>query len=110
MARIRAGRRQSLKWILNVGRKDAVSQMAHLICEVTCRSTGSATPGGTDFGFPVTQMDLGDMLGLAPAQINRTVKRLLSMAVGTLSGRHRRGISAVADLSTSLAGLESDRR
>ena len=64
------------KWVLSVGRKDALSRMAHLICEVACRSTGSATPGAVDFGFPVTQVDLGDMLGLSPIQINRTIESL----------------------------------
>lgn len=64
------------KWVLSVGRKDALSRMAHLICEVACRSAGSATPGAVDFGFPVTQVDLGDMLGLSPDKINRTTKSL----------------------------------
>jgi len=64
------------KWVLSVGRKDAVSRMAHLICEVACRSTGSENPGAVDFGFPVTQTDLGDMLGLSPVHINRTIKSL----------------------------------
>ncbi len=64
------------KWVLSVGRKDSLSRMAHLLCEVACRSTGSATPGAIDFGFPVTQMDLGDMLGLSPVHINRTARSL----------------------------------
>jgi CRP-like cAMP-binding protein len=64
------------KWVLSVGRKDSMARMAHLICEVACRSTGSATPGAVDFGFPVTQADLGDMLGLSPVHINRTIKTL----------------------------------
>lgn len=64
------------KWVLSVGRKDSISRMAHLVCEVACRSTGSAEPGAVDFAFPVTQMDLGDMLGLSPVHINRTIRSL----------------------------------
>lgn len=64
------------KWVLSVSRKDALSRMAHLICEVACRSTGSATPGSVDFGLPVTELDLGDMLGLSPAKIDRTIESL----------------------------------
>lgn len=98
------------KWVLSVGRKDAVSRMAHLICEVACRSTGSATPGDTDFGFPVTQMDLGDMLGLSPAQINRTVKSLrLANLVSVDHGRVRildwKKLSMIADFDARYLSL-----
>lgn len=98
------------KWVLSVGRKDAVSRMAHLICEVACRSTGSATPGDADFGFPVTQMDLGDMLGLSPAQINRTVKSLrLANLVSVDHGRVRildwKKLSLIADFDARYLSL-----
>lgn len=98
------------KWVLSVGRKDALGRMAHLICEVACRSTGSATPVAADFGFPVTQADLGDMLGLSPAHINRTIKSLrLANLVSIDNGRVRivdwERLSRVADFDSRYLSL-----
>ena len=76
------------KWVVSVGRRDALSRMAHLICEFACRSTGLATPGEVHFGFPVTQVDLGDMLGLSPVHVNRTLKSLrLANLIGVNRGQ-----------------------
>jgi CRP-like cAMP-binding protein len=98
------------KWVLSVGRKDALSRMAHLICEVACRSTGSATPGAVDFGFPVTQVDLGDMLGLSPAQVNRTIKslrlaNLVSVDHGRVQIRDWDKLSRIADFDARYLSL-----
>lgn len=74
------------KWVVSVARKDALSRMAHLMCEMACRSTGSANPGAVDFGFPVTQTDLGDMLGITPVHTNRTLKSLRLANLVTVNG------------------------
>jgi CRP-like cAMP-binding protein len=64
------------EWVVNVGRRDARSAMAHLFCELACRS-GRATPQAAfRFPFPFTQHQFGDMLGLTPVHVNRTLKGL----------------------------------
>jgi len=64
------------EWVVNVGRRDARTRMAHLLCEVACRS-GHATPENAFvFPFPVTQAQFADMLGLTPVHVNRTLKGL----------------------------------
>jgi CRP-like cAMP-binding protein len=64
------------EWVVNVGRRDARTRMAHLLCELACRS-GHATPENAfAFPFPATQAQLGDMLGLTPVHVNRTLKGL----------------------------------
>lgn len=75
------------EWVVNVGRRDARSSMAHLFCELACRS-GTATPeNGHRFAFPVTQNHLSDMLGLTPVHVNRTLKGLREDRLLELSGR-----------------------
>ena len=81
------------KWVVSIGRKDALSRMAHLLCEFACRSTGSMMPGAVKFGFPVTQINLGDMLGLSPVHVNRTLK---SLRLGNLVN-HDRGQVRIFD-------------
>ena len=64
------------EWVVNVGRRDARSRMAHLLCEVACRIESSGRQVGFGFDFPATQAQLGDMLGLTPVHVNRTLKSL----------------------------------
>lgn len=74
------------KWVVSVARKDALSRLAHLMCEMACRSTGSISPGTADFGFPVTQADLGDMLNVSPVHIRRTLKSMRLANLVSLTG------------------------
>lgn len=75
------------EWVVNVGRRDARSAMAHLFCELACRS-GQATPEDQfAFPFPVTQSHLGDMLGLTPVHVNRTLKGLREDRLLEIRGR-----------------------
>lgn len=72
------------KWVLSVGRYEAATRMAHLICEATCRLTNSATPGSIDFSFPVTHANLSDMLGTSQVHVNRTLKKLRMSKLATI--------------------------
>ncbi|MDB5690549.1 MAG: Crp/Fnr family transcriptional regulator [Sphingomonas bacterium] len=64
------------EWVLNVGRRDSRSRIAHLLCELAVRldSEGLAT----DYGYelPMTQEQLADVVGLTPVHVNRTLKAL----------------------------------
>lgn len=64
------------EWLLNIGRRNALSRLAHLLCELHCRVERIAgeQPGG--FEIPLTQEQLADLLGLTPVHINRTIKIL----------------------------------
>lgn len=63
-------------WVLSIGRKEAISRLAHLLCEFACRTAGNGKPGTAMFDFPITQVDLGDLLGLSPVHVNRTLRSL----------------------------------
>ena len=64
------------EWVVNVGRRDAICRMAHLLCEVACRSEGAGRADKGRFDFPATQTHVADMLGLTPVHVNRTFQRL----------------------------------
>lgn len=63
------------QWVVNVGRRDAKTRMAHLLCEMAVRTGDDQTPQ-LSYLFPATQAHLGDMTGLTPVHVNRMLKAL----------------------------------
>ncbi|MFB0613897.1 Crp/Fnr family transcriptional regulator [Aurantiacibacter poecillastricola] len=63
-------------WIVNVGRRDALERMAHLICEAFARLAMIGEVDGNSFHFPLTQDDFADVLGLTPVHVNRKLQQL----------------------------------
>jgi len=78
------------EWVLNVGRRDSRSRLAHLLCEFALRleAQGAARP---DHGYelPMTQEQLADATGLTSVHVNRVLKVLESEG---LIVRNRRNI------------------
>ena len=64
------------QWVVNVGRRDARTRVAHLICEMAVRYKAVRPTQEFFFDFPVTQAQIGDMMGLTPVHINRVLKVL----------------------------------
>lgn len=64
------------EWIANVGRRDARTRLAHLLCEfsVKFQAAGIATEDG--FALPMTQDQLADTVGLTPVHVNRSLRGL----------------------------------
>jgi CRP-like cAMP-binding protein len=63
-------------WIVNIGRRDALERMAHLLCETHYRLQIIDGVKDGHFHFPLTQDDLADVLGLTPVHINRKLQQL----------------------------------
>jgi CRP-like cAMP-binding protein len=64
------------EWVVNVGRRDARSRIAHLICEIACREAGPGEDVRFEFPFLATQAHLADMTGLTPVHVNRSLRAL----------------------------------
>lgn len=64
------------EWTLNVGRRDARTRTAHLLCEFAIRLTVAGLGQQADYELPMTQEQLGDALALTSIHINRTLKAL----------------------------------
>ncbi len=62
--------------IAGLGQRETIRQMAHLFCEMYRRlgAVGLVADGG--FDFPLTQEELGDMLGVSSVHTNHTVTEL----------------------------------
>jgi len=64
------------EWILNVGRRDASTRLAHLLCEFAVRLDAQGLANGDGYELPMTQEQLGDALGLTSVHVNRTIRAL----------------------------------
>jgi CRP-like cAMP-binding protein len=66
----------SREWIANVGRRDARTRIAHLLCEFALRLKVAGLGGEDGYQLPMTQEQLGDTTGLTSVHVNRTIKQL----------------------------------
>jgi len=64
------------EWIANVGRRDAHTRIAHVLCEFALRLKVAGLGEHTDYELPMTQEQLADAVGLTPVHVNRTLKAL----------------------------------
>jgi CRP-like cAMP-binding protein len=64
------------EWIVNVGSRDAYRRIAHLICEIFLKLRAVGLTDGESFGFPITQGEIADAMGLSTVHVNRSIMRL----------------------------------
>lgn len=64
------------EWLLNVGRRDARTRIAHLLCELAFRMTELNGTRDGPFRLPLTQEQLADATGLTAVHTNRTLQAL----------------------------------
>jgi len=64
------------EWIMNVGRRDARTRLAHLLCEFSLRLKLAGLGQENDYELPMTQEQLADTTGLTPVHVNRSMKAL----------------------------------
>jgi hypothetical protein len=84
-------------WIVSMGRRDSVQRVAHLMCELYVRALNIGLTVGDRFEMPLTQIVLGDALGLTPVHVNRVLRKLKVSGVMSLS----RGSLVIADIANS---------
>ena len=75
------------EWVINVGRRDARSRIAHLLCEFATRMDAAGLGDRETYELPMTQEQIGDATGLTSVHVNRTLK---SLAEAGLLHRDRR--------------------
>jgi CRP-like cAMP-binding protein len=74
-------------WLTGVGRRTAASRTAHLLCELHHRLKAVGLVSETRFQLPVTQGDIADALGLSAVHVNRTLKKLRTQQLISISGQ-----------------------
>jgi CRP-like cAMP-binding protein len=64
------------EWIVNVGRRDSMSRLAHLLCEFALRLEAAGLASDRRYELPMTQEQLADCTGLTPVHVNRVLKEM----------------------------------
>jgi CRP-like cAMP-binding protein len=64
------------EWIANVGRRDAHTRIAHLLCEFSLRLKVAGLGEATEYELPMTQEQIAGCTGLTSVHVNRTLKTL----------------------------------
>jgi len=75
------------EWIANVGRRDARTRVAHLLCEFALRMQAAGLSGQDSYELPMTQEQLADCTGLTPVHVNRMLMILSEDGLITRSKR-----------------------
>jgi CRP-like cAMP-binding protein len=72
--------------ILSIGRRTALSRIAHLLCELYLRLEVVDLAGEWRFRLPLTQTDIADVTGLTSVHVNRMLKSLRDDGLLTFRG------------------------
>lgn len=78
------------EWIMNAGRREAQQAVAHLLCELALRLSCAERGKTRVYDLPMTQSQLGDVLGISLVHVNRT---LMALTESGLIERQRRKMS-----------------
>jgi CRP-like cAMP-binding protein len=62
--------------VANLGRRDAVARIAHILCELTARLQIVGLAQTFSFSMPWTQMDVADASGISNVHANRVIQEL----------------------------------
>lgn len=75
------------EWVVNVGRRDARTRIAHLLCELALRLEKVDSGRNGLFYFPITQEQIADCTGLTAVHTNRTLQSLRKDGLIQLNAR-----------------------
>jgi CRP-like cAMP-binding protein len=64
------------EWVANVGRRDARTRIAHLLCEFALKLEAVSLGEQLDYVLPMTQDQLADATGLTSVHVNRVLRAL----------------------------------
>lgn len=74
------------EWVLNVGRRDALSRLAHVFCELVVRLKAVGLIEDHNASLPITQTELADALGITTVHVNRVLQQMRSERLIELKG------------------------
>ena len=80
------------EWIVNVGRRDSISRISHLLCEFALRLEAAGLSEEHRYEMPMTQEQIADCTGLTPVHVNRVLKELGRLG---LIDRDKRSVAIV---------------
>ena len=75
------------EWLAGMGQREAPERMAHLFCELLLRLQLVGAADDDSYDLPLTQTDLGDVLGMTSVHVNRTLRHLRELDLVELKRR-----------------------
>jgi CRP-like cAMP-binding protein len=78
------------EWMTNIGRREAYSRMAHLLCEWVVRLDVVGLVQDYTCDLPMTQNELADAMGISTVHVNRVLQELRSEGIIILKGNRLR--------------------
>jgi len=103
------------EWLVAMGRRPAIGQLAHLMCELYVRLKLVDRTDGFSFRLPVTQNELADVLGLSVVHVNRTLRDLRRRGVIRWEGDRIHidnwdGLVEIAEFDATYLSLQKEPR
>lgn len=97
--------------ILSIGRRSAISRVAHLLCELHVRLQLVELAHADGYPLALTQAQLADATGLTQVHVNRTLKELRDRGIvtvrgGTVAIANRAALVDVAEFTDDYLYLE----
>lgn len=75
------------EWVLNVGRRDGKTRVAHMLCEFAARREAAGLGGPERFELPMTQEHIADATGMTVVHVNRMLQALNAAGIIERDGR-----------------------
>lgn len=102
------------EWMVSLGRRTALSRMAHFFCELQVRLGIVGLADETGYDLDLTQTDLAECLGLTPVHVNRMLKVLRERGMvefrgGRVEIRDVEALRGVAEFDDAYLYLERRR-
>ena len=90
------------EWTVNLGQRDALERIAHLVCELHLRLRAVGLTDDGSFDMPLTQIDLAEATGMASVHVNRTIQELRARGLLNWKGRrvHVPNLEALRDAAS----------
>lgn len=103
------------EWLLSLGRRNALSRLAHLLCELQVRLTTAGLAEHGNYRLPLSQTDLAEILGLTSVHVNRMLKELREKGFVTFRNKiveisDWEGLVETAEFDPSYLGLNQRPR
>ncbi|MCK1360975.1 Crp/Fnr family transcriptional regulator [Bradyrhizobium sp. 199] len=99
-------------WTINLGSRDALTRVAHLLCEITVRLQVVGLARDFRLSSPFTQSDLAAACSISPVHANRTIQELrrsnlLQWRGKTIEITDWRGLVRLADFNPAYLSIRS---
>jgi CRP-like cAMP-binding protein len=102
------------EWVLNVGRREAYTRMAHVLCELLVRLRAVGLVEDHVCDLPITQGEFADALGVSNVHVNRVLQQMRADGLIETKGTQLKipdwdRLKQVGEFDPTYLHLESDQ-